>query len=176
MANVKVKVKVELLNDLAQVPERAHNTDTGYDLTFTGVEKIVGDVIFFNTGISMQPSKGYYFEVIPRSSISKLPLSMANSVGVIDETYTGEVLIPVRVNHQSMGEEPSRITFPNGIVRIFGLRPQTMSSLADLIIKNKPKLFQAILRKRNNCSFVIQGLEETGRGDGGFGSTDTSIG
>jgi hypothetical protein len=81
----------------------------------------------------------------------------------------------VRVNHQEMGEEPSRSVFPNGLVKIFGLRPQTMSALANLIIKNKPKLFQAILRKRNNCNFVVQELEETGRGDGGFGSTDSSL-
>ena len=173
MANVKVNV--ELLNEAAQVPTRSHTTDTGYDLTFTGVDKIVGDVIFFKTDISMQPSKGYYFEVVPRSSISKLPLSMANSVGVIDESYTGEILVPVRVTHQTMGEEPSRSVFPNGIVRIFGLRPQTMTALANLVIKNKPKLFQAILRKRNNCSFVVQELEETDRGDGGFGSTDSTL-
>ena len=174
MANIKVNV--ELLNEMAQLPSRAHNTDTGYDLTFTGVEKIVGDVIFFNTGLSMQPSRGYYFEVVPRSSISKLPLSMANSIGVIDESYTGEILVPVRVNHEGQGGEPSGSVFPNGLVKIFGLRPQTMPALADLIIKNKPKLFQAILRKRNNCNFVVQELEETGRGDGGFGSTDPSIG
>jgi dUTPase len=174
MANVKVKV--ELLDEKAQVPSRAHKTDTGYDLTLIGVEKIVGDVILFNTGISMQPSNGYYFEVVPRSSISKLPLSMANSVGIIDESYTGEVLVPVRVHHQDMGGDPSRITFPNGIVKIFGVRPQTMSSLAKLVLRHKPKLFQAILRKRNNCSFTIQELEETNRSDGGFGSTDLSLG
>ena len=174
MANVKVKV--ELLDEKAQVPSRAHNTDTGYDLTFIGVEKIVGDVILFNTGVSMQPSNGYYFEVVPRSSISKLPLSMANSIGVIDESYTGEVLVPVRVHHQDMGGDPSKVTFPNGIVKIFGVRPQTMSSLANLVLRHKPKLFQAILRKRNNCNFTVQELEETSRSDGGFGSTDLSLG
>jgi len=172
----RTKVKVELLTEKAEVPTRAHKTDTGYDLTFTGVEKIVGDVIFFNTGLSLQPPKGYYFEVVPRSSISKLPLSMANSVGVIDETYTGEVLVPVRVHHQSMGGEPSRVTFPNGIVRMLGARPQTMQSLAALVLKHKSKLFQAVLRKRNDCDFVVQELEETGRGEGGFGSTDSSLG
>jgi dUTPase len=173
MANVKVKV--ELLNEKAEVPTRAHNTDTGYDLTFTGVEKIVGDVILFNTGVSMQPTNGYYFEVVPRSSISKLPLSMANSIGVIDESYTGEILVPVRVHHQDMGGDPSRATFPNGIVKIFGVRPQNMPALANLILRNKPKLFQAILRKRNNCSFAVQELEETDRNSGGFGSTDISL-
>ena len=167
-----VKVKVELLNNNATVPTRAYKTDTGYDITFTGVNKVEGDVIFFNTGVSLQPSSGYYFEVVPRSSISKLPLSMANSVGIIDETYTGEIIIPVRVNHDSMGHDPRSVTFPNGLVKIFGLRPQSMSSLANLILSKKPCLFQAILKKRLNCDFQVETLKETSRGDGGFGSTD----
>ena len=175
MSRAKSKIKVELLDDRAQVPSRAHSTDTGYDLTFIGIDKIVGDVIYFKTGISLQPPSGYYFEVVPRSSISKLPLSMANSIGVIDESYTGEVLVAVRVHHPSAGGDSARVTFPNGIVRIFGLRPQNMTALANLILKNKPKLFQAIFRKRNNCNFVVQELEETSRGDGGFGSTDSAL-
>lgn len=168
----KVKVKVELLDESAEVPVRGHDTDTGYDLKFIGVDKIVGDVIYFKTGISLQPSKGHYFEVVPRSSISKLPLSMANSIGIIDQNYTGEILVPVRVNHSEMGGEPNRITYPNGIVKIFGLRPQTMMAVSDLIIKNKPKMFQAILRKRLDCEFSVEALAQTDRGDGGFGSTD----
>lgn len=168
----KVKVSLKILNEDAEVPTRAHSTDSGYDLKFTGVHKISGDVIYFNTGISMQPGKAHYFEVVPRSSISKLPLSMANSVGVIDQNYTGEIIIPVRVHHSDMGGEPARTTYPNGIVKIFGVRPQTMSAVAGLIIKNKPKMFQAIMRKRIDCSFEEEALAETDRGDGGFGSTD----
>ena len=99
----KKKIKVSLLDERAVVPERAHNTDTGYDLVFTGVHKIIGDVIFFQTGLSLEPPSGYYFEVVPRSSISKLPLDMANAVGIIDESYRGEIIVPVRVMHQSLG-------------------------------------------------------------------------
>lgn len=172
MPRGKTKVKVELLSDTAKIPTRAHSTDTGYDLTITGVSKIVDDVIFFKTDLSLQPPRGYYFEVVPRSSISKLPLSMANSIGVIDESYRGEVLIPVRVNHPGTKMDSRSSVYPQGIVNIFGLNPQTMSALSDLIIKNKPKLFQAILRKRNDCDFVVDGLDDTERAEGGFGSTD----
>ena len=171
----KTKVKIELLNENATVPTRAHKTDTGYDLRMTGVHKIVGDVIFFKTGLSIQPSRGYYFEVVPRSSISKLPLMMANSIGVIDETYTGEVIIPVRVTHSLMGTDPASSTYANGIVKIFGFRPQSMTALANLILSHKPVLFQAILRKRIDCDFILDEVEETERGDGGFGSTDLVI-
>lgn len=173
----KVEVKISLLEEGAIIPSRGHKTDTGYDITFIGVSKIVGDVIFFKTGISLQPPSGYYFEVVPRSSISELPLEMANSVGVIDESYTGEVLVPVRVTHQEMGlgVGSENIRYPQGIVRIFGLRPESLTTLAALILSKKPCLFQAILRKRIDCNFTVENLENTDRGAGGFGSTDQAV-
>lgn len=163
------------LDQSAEIPRRAHPSDTGWDIKLIGVEKIEGDVIFFKTGLSIQPPSGHYFEVVPRSSISKLPLEMANSIGVIDEHYRGEVLIPVRVTHGEMGTEPKNVLFPNGIVKMFGLRPNTMSSLADLVLQRKPHLFQLILRQRLDCDFLqVEELTETDRGSGGFGSTDKS--
>jgi dUTPase len=168
-----MQTKVVLLNKEAEIPKRAHLSDTGWDIKLVGVEKIEGDVIFFKTGVSLEPPPGHYFEVVPRSSISKLPLELANSVGIIDEHYRGEILIPVRVTHGDMGTEPKNISFPNGIVKMFGVRPTTMSSAADLVLQRKPYLFQLILRKRLDCDFVmVDSLTETSRGSGGFGSTD----
>ncbi len=172
----KKKVKISLLSDKAVVPSRSHDTDSGYDLTFTGVEKIVGDVIFFNTGVSLEPPKNHYFEVVPRSSISKLPLCMANSVGIIDESYRGEILVAVRVMHQAQGFDHSNTVWPGGILKMFGKKPSTMASVADLILTNKPRLFQAILRKRLDCEFIVEALSETERSTGGFGSTDEQTG
>ena len=166
------KIKINLLDPRAEVPSRSHETDSGYDLKFVGVSHIIKDVIYFKTGISVQPTKGYYFEVVPRSSISKLPLSMANSIGIIDESYTGEILIPVRVIHPNVTQDFEYSSYPSGIVKIFGGNPQTMRALADTVIQNQPKLFQMILRKRNDCTFEVSELAETDRANGGFGSTD----
>lgn len=167
------KVKIKLLDERAEVPSRAHNTDTGYDIKMIDVEKIEGDTIFFKTGVSLEPKPGYYFEVYPRSSISKLPLSLANSVGIIDNSYRGEILIPVRVHHSNVGFKTKRESYPNGLVEIWESRPQSMLSLARLILMKKPKMFQLVLRKKLNCDFQLEEeLEQTERGDGGFGSTD----
>lgn len=166
-------IKVKKLDEKAKLPQRAHDTDTGYDLTMIGVEKIVGDVIFFKTGIAVQPPKGHYLEIVPRSSISKLPLELANSVGIIDEAYRGEVLIPVRVTHGEMGQEQGNVTFASGIVKIFGVRPVSMSALAQLILQKQPVLFQAIVKQRIDAEFLEASLDDTERGEGGFGSTDS---
>ena len=168
------KVKVSLMSENAVVPTRGHDTDTGYDLTFTGWDRIEGDVVFFKTDLQLEPPSGYYFEVVPRSSISNLPLQMANSIGVIDQDYRGEVLIPVRLMHSQMGSEAIKNTiFPSGLVQMFGVKIQSMSAAARLIVHKKPTLFQLILRKRLNCNFDVSVVEQnTDRGDGGFGSTD----
>lgn len=165
--------QITLLDEKASIPKRANSSDTGYDLKFIGIKEIIGDVIFFKTGIAIAPPEGYYYEVVPRSSLSKLPLEMANSIGIIDEHYRGEILVPVRVTHQFMGQDQGRAAFPQGVVKIFGVSPATLTDVANQILIKKPNLFQLILRKREDSEFVVvDKLSETARGDGGFGSTD----
>lgn len=171
-----MKTKIKLLNKKAELPRQVHKTDSGWDLKAIEVKKIVGDVIFFGTGVSIQPPPGFYFEIAPRSSISKLPLSLANSVGIVDETYTGEIQLPIRVLHQAQGQEQQNTTFPGGIVKIFGKQPVSMSTVAQLILTEQPYLCQLILRKKYETEFeVVEELDSTERADGGFGSTDAII-
>jgi dUTPase len=172
MKKSNLSVKYKLLSEKAKPPTLGHSTDSGWDLHIIGIEKVVGDVIFFKTGVSVQPPSGYYFELFPRSSISNLPISLANSVGVIDESYTGEVLVAARVHHSDMGRDARKNSYPNGIVDALGFKPQNIMSFAELVVLNKPKIAQLVLKKRIDCTFVNEELEETERGSGGFGSTD----
>jgi dUTP pyrophosphatase len=122
---------------------KANLTDTGFDLNLVDVKKQVGDVIFFGTGIKVQPSPGYYFKVEPRSSISKTNYMLANGVGNIDEGYTGEIIVPLR----KMKPDAEPLELPR-------------------------RLVQLVLYKRVDCLFEqVDSLEDTSRGDGGFGST-----
>ena len=165
--------KIKILNAKAEPPMRAHETDTGYDIKLIDVEKIVGDVIFFKAGFAISPPEGHYYEIVPRSSISKLPLELANSVGIVDEQYRGEIIVAIRVTHPNMGQSHEFTSFANGIVKIFGKRPVSMRNVAQLILNEKPVLAQLILRKRLDSEFiVVEDLDETVRGSGGFGSTD----
>ncbi len=165
--------KIKFLDERAETPKRSHESDTGYDLKFIGIDTIKGDTIFFRTGLAVQPPPGFYFEIVPRSSISKLPLQMANSVAVIDEHYRGEILVPIRVLHTSQGQDVGRARFPNGLVKIFDTKPQSLYDVAEQILRRKPRLVQMILRERLDAEFErALELGETVRGDGGFGSTD----
>ena len=129
------------------VPSRGHQTDAGIDLTAMAVEQKSHGVFLFDSGISIQISDGYYVEIVPRSSIIRTDFHMANSFGVIDPDYRGHILIPFRYIGQVDG----------------------MKSAESLL---KQRIAQMIVRKLEPCSIeVVDSLEDTVRGIGGFGST-----
>lgn len=172
MSSKSLVAKIKKIDEKAVIPTRAHASDSGYDLTLIGIDKIKGDTIFFKTGLQVKPPAGHYFEVYPRSSISQLPLMLANSVGIIDSSYRGELIVAIRVLHGEMGTSSERDTYPSGMINALDARPASMTEVANLILGKKPKIAQMILRKRIETSFEeVQELDTTERGEGGFGST-----
>lgn len=124
-----------------------HGSDSGYDLycpeTVVIPANSVGTLDFkvrcspkFLNGIS-----GYY--LYPRSSISKTPLIMANSVGIIDHGYRGNIM-----------------------AKVFNTSNQSYE------VKAGERLFQLCMPTLVpfNVRFVEE-LDTTERGEGGFGST-----
>ncbi len=129
------------------VPKRGHKSDAGIDLTAMSVEQKRPDVFFFDTGISVQMSDGYYVEIVPRSSITKTDFILANSVGIIDPDYRGRILIPLRY----VGSDDA------------------MKAAERLLLK---RIAQMLVRKLESCQIeIVESLENTVRGKGGFGST-----
>lgn len=87
-----MKVKIKKLNDKAVMPTKAHATDAGFDLYCTSKEIDWGRrQLVCHTGLAFEIPEGYVGLLFPRSSLSNKPLMMANSVGVIDSGYRGEV-------------------------------------------------------------------------------------
>lgn len=125
------------------VPIRAHATDAGLDLTAVRLVSYEGTTRVYDTGVRIRPSKGWYVEVVPRSSIHKYGLVLANSVGVLDPDYRGTVrLVFYKV-------DPSRPD-PDLPARLAQLLPRR---LVDVRVQ------------------TVDALDDTARGDGGFGST-----
>lgn len=89
-----MKVKIKKLVENAVVPQYAKLGDAGMDLTAVSMETLnVSDYgyIEYGTGLAMEIPEGFVGLVFPRSSVSKTGLFLANSVGVIDSGYRGEV-------------------------------------------------------------------------------------
>lgn len=139
-----MKIKFVRRHDDAVVPSRAHYSDVGLDLTAIKEHKVLDNgVVLYDTGIAVTPPDGYYIEIVPRSSMSKTGWMLANSVGTIDPSYTGNLYIAlVRVVHNAPAPD---LPFCK---------------------------CQIVLRKAEYAEMEEVGdLRDTVRGSGGFGST-----
>jgi len=143
-------LRVQRRSAAATLPARAHPSDAGLDLTAVAVERVRPGVYAFDTGISVQVSPGFYCEVVPRSSIVKTDFVQANSVGVIDPDYRG----PIKVVLRYLGA---------------GDAAAAEAAAAELV---GARVAQLLVRRVEPCRVQeVATLDETVRGDGGFGST-----
>lgn len=92
-----MKIKFKKLNLQAQKPKFGKPGDAGADLTATSMNLSMGDHIVYGTGLAVEIPEGMVGLVFPRSSIRNTTLSMANSVGVIDSGYRGEIMITFKM-------------------------------------------------------------------------------
>ena len=89
--SIELPIKLE---DGAQVPTYAHDTDAAADI-YALDDTLIQANTFSNklrTGVSIQLPEGWLALILPRSSIgAKTPLRLSNSVGLIDSGYRGEL-------------------------------------------------------------------------------------
>ena len=139
-------IPITLLNPNATVPTYAHYNDAGADLY--SVEDVVlqpGERALVPTGIAIAIPDGYVGLVHPRSGLAvKHGIGMVNAPGTIDAGYRGELKV-LLINLDSH----EAVTLPAG------------TRIAQLVLQ------QVITGKFN----VVDNLDETQRGSGGFGST-----
>jgi len=89
-------VKIKKLHADAVLPKYAQSTDAGMDLVATSKEYDEHGNAVYGCGLAMEIPKGYVGLLFPRSSNSKMELSLTNAVGVIDSGYRGEVMAKFR--------------------------------------------------------------------------------
>ena len=139
-----MNVKFKKLNDRAVAPQKAHESDAGYDLT--AISRSCNDrlsYIEYGTGLAIEIPEGYVGLIFPRSSVSKTSLCLRNSVGVIDSGYRGEIKLRFGIDNESL----------------------IQYSLYD-------KIGQLIFMKIPNINIIeSNSLSNSERGEGGFGST-----
>lgn len=93
-----VSFQYQKIDPRAKAPKKAHVMDSGYDITCIDVKKVddTTNTWYLHTGLKIRPPFGFYFELYPRSSISKSGFMLANSIGVIDANYRGELIVAVK--------------------------------------------------------------------------------
>ena len=90
-----MKINFKKLDEKAFVPRQMTDGSAGMDLTATSME-MTGQYIEYGVGLAVAIPEGYVGLLFPRSSISRMEMSMANSVGVIDSDYRGEIKVRLR--------------------------------------------------------------------------------
>jgi dUTP pyrophosphatase len=126
------------------------------------------------TGIIFEPEEGYGIMMYPRSGVSKkTTLRFANSVGVIDNDYRGEVMVLLEnamPKPMVTNLVPSYKLVDGTVVDMdysYGYLPE-----GTIVIKKGDRIAQAMPIKIEKAELTrTSSLSETKRGKGGFGST-----
>lgn len=71
------------------------NEDTGLDIPMQNSELIPANSKSFKINLNFKGNQSIGYMLIPRSSISKTNIRLANSVGIIDKNYRGDVMVVV---------------------------------------------------------------------------------
>ncbi len=141
-----IKLKIQKLDKTLKTPKYVHIGDAGLDL-YSALDCILRpyERRKVPTGIKIAIPDGYAGFVQPKSGLAiKSGLSLVNTPGLIDSGYRGEICA-VLIN----------------------LDPEK-----DFIIKHGDKICQLVIQKVENVEIEITDkLENTSRGEGGFGST-----
>jgi dUTP pyrophosphatase len=127
-------------------PYKGNRWDGGWDLRSNNPTITIepGQKVKIYTGVKMEIPVRHIGLIAPRSGLgSKFRIGLANTIGIIDSDYRGEII----VNLVNDGDEPVTI--------------EQFDRFCQLVI----------MPVRIDTFRIVNRLQETGRGDGGFGSS-----
>lgn len=140
-----MNINIKLLEN-GITPTRGSAEAAGWDLYNAGPDTMVpaGETIKFNTGIVIELPPNTFGGIFPRSGLAtKCGLTCANSVGVVDSDYRGELIVAL---HNQSRE--------------------------DATVRHKDRIAQLIVIPYIPVEFnIVDELTSTERSTGGFGST-----
>lgn len=142
-----MQIKIKKLRENATVPTRGSANAAGYDLYAcldAPVTIAPHATAMIGTGLSVAIPEGYFGAVFARSGLAaKQALRPANCVGVCDSDYRGEYIVALHND----GEQERKI-------------------------ESGERIAQLVVIPYLSVEFdVVDELDETARGAGGFGST-----
>ena len=141
---LKINTFNEQIYEMYEKHGHFHEGDSGLDLYILENELFKsGETKLIKLGISCENLYNKSYLLMPRSSISKTPLRMSNSIGLIDAGYRGEIMASC------------------DNIKDF-----------EYLVKKGERLFQLVASDCSPISYdIVDNLSDTTRGSGGFGST-----
>ncbi len=141
-----MSLRVRRLHPDARLPARAHPGDAGYDLcALEPIRLAPGERTLARTGLAIELPPGHAGWVVPRSGLARRHgIALVNAPGLIDEGYRGEVGVLLLNTDQAATAEL-----------------EAGERIAQLVV----------MAVAAPAVEEVEGLAETARGAGGFGST-----
>lgn len=141
------KVKVKIVTKTGDVPKYETAGSAGMDLKADLKTSVILNPMerqLIPTGLFIELPIGYEAQVRARSGLSiKYGITLINAIGTVDSDYRGELKVPL-VN---LGNEP-------------------------FVIKHGERIAQLVVTKHDIVQWeIVERLEDTDRGSGGFGHT-----
>ena len=140
-----MKLKFKKLQDDVTIPEYKTVGSAGMDITSNeDVTLMPGQFKIVKTGLACAVEEGYEVQVRPRSGMAcKHGITVINTPGTIDSDYRGEIGV--------------------GLINL---------SQGQFDIKKGDRIAQLVVNKIEQPEIeIVEELDETDRGSGGFGST-----
>lgn len=157
-------------------PARATAKAAGFDLFAQEDMIISGDTVLFDLGFRTNVPKGHVAIIFPRSGLgAKFQVQLSNTTGIIDEDYTGEWKAALHLGGKGIQAEQI-----GWLSEAYGASSFTEIPDIDddedqkaLLIKRGDAFAQVLFFPVPDVEIVITDgeLEESERGEGGFGST-----
>lgn len=158
-----IDINVKRLNPNATIPTYGTPDSAGLDL-YACIDKSItmncDETVKIPTGIAIEIPKGYVGLVFARSSLAiKNGLSPINKVGVIDADYRGEIIVALHKDESFIYDEQK-----------IGGYSQSLGGYSAIYPKERIAQLVIVPYLTVNLNEVDE-LNDTQRGDGGFGST-----
>ena len=138
-------VNFKKLHADAKLPVKGSSGAACHDVYATSVQVDENRIATYGLGFATQIPEGWRGVIVPRSNISKHPWVLANSIGIVDCDYRGEWMVKFKCISNDLEAVP------------YGVGD---------------RIAQVYFERVAEVAFAeVEDLDQTGRGDGGFGST-----
>lgn len=165
-----MRVPIKKLHENAVIPTYKHidsftgnPNDMGMDITCISYDyDPIYDRWMYHTGLAFKIPQGYGMLIFPRSSNTKTECYLPNSVGILDSTYTGELLFCYKTRDSKFSDD----TIPTFEIENEDNPYQVGDKIGQIVIMPYPFI-----------EFIeVDTLPETDRGaDGGINRKDKNF-
>lgn len=169
-----MNVNIKRLSADATTPTYAHSTDACFDL-YAAEDVIIepGETKLVPTGLAFEIPAGYEMQIRPRSGIT-LKTHLRVQLGTVDSGYAGGVGVIVdnkEWNSKRYGAHMLDVTGAY-VPSIDDYGWNEGFPLGTYIVRKGDRIAQAVIKPVEQAAFtVVDALEDTERGSGGFGSS-----